>query len=196
MKKQNFSSECEKMRYRALRDGCGSNADMAWRNHAKTCQDCNASLHILDLLNGQSGDPSYRIDADAADKLVQKARERYGVRKPQGRIARIFSIFSKVAVAAVLVIVASQMASRFKAMEWMLDKSVTAVTDTVMTVAAPVAHAELADNDASSEKIEYDIMLDIPAVDGLDEAIGTLGNRIDTQFENISNLIDADLNAY
>ncbi|MBQ7649852.1 MAG: hypothetical protein IJS15_02775, partial [Victivallales bacterium] len=148
--KKTFESECEKLRYRALRDGSGSCADMSWRSHAKSCPECQASLHILELLNGHDDSGAYRLSPEQADKLVEKARERYGVSKPKTFMERLLGYSGKVAAVAVFLFGLSQLSSRYSVMGWMLDRSVNAVADTVLSVAAPEAHAE-AENFAMSE---------------------------------------------
>ncbi len=216
--KKTFESECEKLRYRALRDGSGSCADMSWRSHAKTCPECQASLHILELLNAHDDSGTYRLSPEQADKLVEKARDRYGVRKPKTLMARLLSYSGKVAGVAVFLFGISQLSSRYSVMGWMIDRSVNAVADTVLSVAAPEAHAEI-ENVAMSENFvtpalmaiyapgtsavnvqpiieQRDIMQDFSPFDSLDNAIGAVSRKIDAQIEDIGNLIDADFNAY
>ena len=219
--KKTFESECEKLRYRALRDGSGSCADMSWRNHAKSCPECQASLHILELLNSHDDSGNYRLSPEQADKLVEKARECYGVRKPKTLTARLLGYASKVAAVAVFVFSISQLSTRYSVMGLVIDKSVNAVTDTVLSVAAPEAHAE-SENMAMLESFvtpasmaiygvgtqpsvteavpkianTQDMMQDISPFDTLDNAIGVLSRKIDAQIEDIGNLIDADFNVY
>ena len=218
--KKTFESECERLRYRALRDGSGSCADMKWRNHAKSCPECQASLHILELLNGHDDSGAYRLSPEQADKLVEKARERYGVRKPKTLMDRILDYSGKVAAVAVFLFGISQLSSRYSVMEWMIDRSVNAVADTVLSVAAPEAHAEVDDfggtesfvtpasmaiyvsgvqsgnESATSIEEPRDMMQEFSPFDSLDNAIGAVGKRIDAQIEDMGNLIDADFNAY
>ena len=218
---KSFKSECEKLRYRALRDGSGSSADMSWRNHAKSCPECQASLHILELLNSHDDSGTYRLSPKQADKLVEKARERYGVGKPKTFMERLVGYAGKAAAVAILLFGVSQLATRYSVMGWMIDKSVNAVTDTVLSVAVPEAHAEVENfamsegfvtpasmaiygsetttsvKDSSSAVAEpHDMMQDISPFDSLDNAIGLLSKKIDAQIEDIGNLIDADFNVY
>ena len=218
---KSFKSECEKLRYRALRDGSGSSADMSWRNHAKSCPECQASLHILELLNSHDDSGTYRLSPEQADKLVEKARERYGVGKPKTFMERLAGYACKAAAVAVLMFGVSQLATRYSVMGWMIDRSVNAVTDTVLSVAVPEAHAEV-ENFAMSEGFvtpasmaiynaetaasvkdsspavaeSHDMMQDISPFDSLDNAIGLLSKKIDAQIEDVGNLIDADFNVY
>ena len=219
--KKTFESECEKLRYRALRDGSGSSADMTWRSHAKSCPECQASLRILELLNSHDDSGTYRLSPEQADKLVEKARERYGVRKPRTLMARLFGHAGKVAAVAAVMFGLSQLSTRYSVMGWMIDRSVNAVADTVLSVAAPEAHAEvetaaMAENFVTPASMAIygmgaqpplkepvanvaemrDIMQDISPLDSLDSAIGALSKKIDAQFEGIGNLIDADFNVY
>ena len=217
---KSFKSECEKLRYRALRDGSGSSADMSWRNHAKSCPECQASLHILELLNSHDDSGTYRLSPEQADKLVEKARERYGVKKPQTFMARFLGYSGKAAVASLLLFAVSQLSTRFSVMGWMLDRSVNAVADTVLSVAAPDANASVAEvamqesfvtpaamaifhptapvaNEPAPVQIaQSDFMLEISPFDSLDNAIGALSQKIDRQIEDIGNLIDTDFTAY
>jgi len=218
--KKTFESECERLRYRALRDGSGSCADMSWRSHAKTCPECQASLHILELLNGHDDSGAYRLSPEQADKLVEKARERYGVSRPKTLISRLLDYAGKAAAVAVFLFGISQLSSRYSIMEWMIDRSVNAVADTVLSVAAPEAHAEVEDGAMSESFVtpasmaiyssgttggkesepsvaeKSDIMQEFSPFDSLDNAIGSVSKRIDAQIEDIGNLIDADFNAY
>ena len=218
--KKTFESECEKLRYRALRDGSGSNADMSWRSHAKSCPECQASLRILELLNGHDDNGAFKLPPDQADKLVEKARERYGVKKPQTFMARFLGYSGKAAVASLLLFAVSQLSSRFSIMGWMLDRSVNAVADTVLSVAAPEANASVTEvamqesfvtpaamaifhsaapavNEPAPVQIaQTDFMLEISPFDSLDNAIGAVSQKIDRQIEDIGNLIDTDFTAY
>ncbi len=219
--KKTFESECEKLRYRALRDGSGSSADMSWRSHAKSCPECQASLHILELLNGHDENGAFRLPPDQADKLVEKARERYGVKKPKTLMERVFGYSIKAAVASLLLFAVSQMSSRYSVMGWALDKGVTAVADTVLSVAAPDANAYMEETSMSESHVtpasmaiyniaakpsvnesrppvveKRDMMMEVSPFDSLDTAISSVEKRIDAQIEDIGNLIDADFNAY
>ena len=222
--KKTFESECEKLRYRALRDGSGSSADMTWRNHAKSCPECQASLHIFELLNSHDDNGAFKLSPKDADKLVEKARERYGVRSPKPFWARLAGYAGKAAAVAVIAFSFSQLSSRFSVMGWMIDKSVNVVADTVMSVATPEAHATMDEtpmsrnlvtpaasaiynqdaplaehtgNEAIVAKATVEgTMSGLSLQDSLDIAIGDVAKRIEAQRDDIGSLIDADYNFY
>ena len=78
MSYKTFKSPCERMRFRALRDGDGSEADKAWRKHAAGCKECQASLHIMQLLQGTPSSEELSLPEENVAHLKQMVEERYG----------------------------------------------------------------------------------------------------------------------
>ena len=187
-----FKSPCERLRYRAMRDGEGSASDRAWRQHAAGCKECQASLHIMELLQGNADSQEAALPQEKLDALMRRVELRYGPRELQARRRRGLGLLWRVGIVAGVVFVAGHFAS----LEWALEKSVGSVTGTIaMTAAAKGdAPAPLATLAAPEEHAEFEEFL--PMAAEMDDSIEDVRSQIDNQFNELNELIDHDLNDY
>ena len=104
MSYKTFKSPCERMRFRALRDGDGSEADKAWRKHAAGCKECQASLHIMQLLQGTPSSEELSLPEENVAHLKQMVEERYG-NASKNRRQMVLSLLWRVGLVASIVLV-------------------------------------------------------------------------------------------
>ena len=188
-----FKSPCERMRFRALRDGEGSEADKAWRKHAAGCKECQASLHIMQLLQGTPSSEELPLPEENLVQLKQMVEDRYGSGSTLRRHPALALIWRIGLVASIVFV-----AGHFLPMEHLLDKSVGAVAETVVShgarpasvVAAPSSKEVLA-TASPAEMSEFDDMM---PMNQMDQSIEHVRSQIDYQFNELNDLIDRDLN--
>ena len=183
------------MRFRALRDGDGSEADKAWRKHAAGCKECQASLHIMQLLQGTPSSKELQLPEENVAQLKQMVEERYG--GTRHKYQSVLSVLWRVGLVASIVFVAGH----FLPLEHLLDKSVGAVAETVVShgarptqaVAATSSNEVLATAATAAEMSEFDDMM---PMNQMDQSIEHVRSQIDYQFNELNDLIDRDLNEY
>ena len=191
-----FKSPCERMRFRALRDGDGSEADKAWRKHAAGCKECQASLHIMQLLQGTPSSKELQLPEENVAQLKQMVEERYGSGAKHKRHPAL-SLLWRIGLVASIVFVASH----FLPLEHLLDKSIGAVAETVVShsarptpaTAAPTSNEVLATTATAAEISDFDDMM---PMNQMDQSIEHVRSQIDYQFNELNDLIDRDLNEY
>ena len=195
MSYKTFKSPCERMRFRALRDGDGSEADKAWRKHAAGCKECQASLHIMQLLQGTPSSEELSLPEENVAHLKQMVEERYG-NGSKNRRQMVLSLLWRVGLVASIVFVAGH----FLPLEHLLDKSVGTVAETVVSHGAKPAAAvaatkanEAVATAAAAEMSEFDDMM---PMNQMDQSIEHVRSQIDYQFNELNDLIDRDLNEY
>ena len=114
MSYKTFKSPCERMRFRALRDGDGSEADKAWRKHAAGCKECQASLHIMQLLQGTPSSEELSLPEENVAQLKQMVEERYGNASKNRRQMVLSLLLMQVNTQLQLYLVQKQLKSQLK----------------------------------------------------------------------------------
>lgn len=195
MSPKTFKSPCERLRFRALRDGEGSDADKIWRKHAATCKECQTSLHIMQLLQGDASSEEPQLSKGKLDQLMQMVNEHYGD-GCKHRHQRGLAMLWRVSLVASVVFVAGH----FLPLERLLEKSVGSVAETVILQEArelpviaghsPKVTAIPASTEESSE------FADMMPMNQMDQSIEHVRAQIDYQFNELNDLIDRDLNEY
>ena len=182
------------MRFRALRDGEGSEADKAWHKHAAGCKECQASLHIMELLKGNSSPEAHQLPQENLAQLKQMVEERYGSSKH--RRHPVFGLLWRLAVVASIVFVAGH----FLPMESLLEKSIGTVAETVVSHGAKqtpaIADHSTKDALAVASPAEMSEFEEMMPMNLMDQSIEHVRSQIDYQFNELNDLIDRDLNEY
>ena len=183
------------MRFRALRDGDGSEADKAWRKHAAGCKECQASLHLMQLLQGTHSSEELKLPEENLALLKQRVEERYGNGSKSAR-RKVLSLLWRIGLVASIVFVAGH----FLPLEHLLDKSVGAVAETVVShgvrsdsAVATTSPKEILATASAAEISEFDGMM---PMNQMDQSIEHVRSQIDYQFNELNDLIDRDLNEY
>ena len=183
------------MRFRALRDGDGSEADKVWRKHAAGCKECQASLHLMQLLQGTHSSEELKLPEENLALLKQRVEERYGNGSRSAR-RKALSLLWRIGLVASIVFVAGH----FLPLEQLLDKSVGAVAETVVShgvrsdsAVAATSPKEVLATASAVQMSEFDDMM---PMNQMDQSIEHVRSQIDYQFNELNDLIDRDLNEY
>lgn len=183
------------MRFRALRDGDGSEADKAWRKHAAGCKECQASLHIMELLKSSSSLEEHRLPKENLAQLKQMVEERYGSASQPRRHTALAMLWRVSIVASVVFL-----AGHFLPLERLLEKSVGPVAETVVLQGARKS-PDVVENGSkvsvvpASSEVDSDFS-DMMPMNQMDQSIEHVRAQIDYQFNELNDLIDRDLNEY
>jgi len=195
MSSKTFKSPCERLRFRALRDGEGSDADKLWRKHAATCKECQTSLHIMKLLQGDAPSEEHQLSKVKIEQLMQMVNDHYGD-GCKHRHHRGLAMLWRVSLVASVVFVAGH----FLPLERLLEKSVGSVAETVVLQGARKSPAVTGHSSkvtaipASTE--ENSEFSDMMPMNQMDQSIEHIRAQIDNQFNELNDLIDRDLNEY
>lgn len=205
MNKKNIQSPCERMRFRALRDGEGSPAEILWKQHAKNCRECQASLRIMDLLNTHDTEEKVSLPPEMVTDLIGMARQRYSQPMSSRFIAFAKRSIWKVAVVACVLL----LACNFFPMQHLLDRSVSIITSAAIDKSiqqvqtAQITPAKIAASDSCETALlsaatpaDASAMPELIPGESMDSSIFELRTQIDSQFESLYNLIDRDLTEF
>ena len=183
------------MRFRALRDGDGSEADKAWRKHAAGCKECQASLHVMELLQGSSSLAEHSLPKENLAQLKQMVEEHYGSASKHRRHATLAMLWRVSIVASVVFL-----AGHFLPLERLLEKSIGPVAETVVlqgTQKSPDVAGNVSKVTAVPATSEVDSEFsDMMPMNQMDQSIEHVRAQIDYQFNELNDLIDRDLNEY
>lgn len=207
MNRNQCHSKCECLRYRALRDGEGSRAYSAWRTHSMECQECRATLHILELLKNRDDAEKCRLNPEDAARLFERAKEHYSSARPRrGFLATAVGVLWKSAVVASVMVVSC----KFSALDRVLDHGVSAMASAALAImpshrpGTGLAHAfdpaAQLDNDSleamllQASPAEAAFMPEVLPGDGFDHCLRKLGDHMDEQAEKLRDIVKGDFN--
>ncbi len=205
MNRKQCHSQCECLRYRALRDGEGSRAYSVWRTHSMECQECRAALHILELLEKRDDTAQCRLNPEDAERLFERAREHYSSARPRrGLLATAVGMLWKSAVVASVMVVSC----KFSALDKVLDHGVSAVAAAAFAImpsqrsgtghafnpAAPMEKDSLEAMFLQASPDEATFMPEVLAGDGFDHCLRKLGDRMDEQAGRLRDMVRGDFN--
>ena len=166
-----------------MRDGEGSIADIAWREHAATCPECQASLHILHLLQEDAHAEEYRLPEQQVRHLMDMVDQRFSVKQHH----RGLGILWKTATVASVVFIVGHCFS----LPGLLERSVGPLTHAVLQATAHPASTPAAPVAAPAEE-----PVDLNEFNLMEESIEEVRSRIDYQYSELHDLIDHDFNGY
>ena len=207
MNEMEFHTPCERMRFEAMRDGTGSQADRLWREHARHCKDCQGALHIMDFLGKVEGE-TMELPSVATAQLVETARLKFSqenrIKERRLLLCRWLAWGACVASAVLLLLLGMQLNwVRERGVEFLAkasDPSLTSVEALEPTSCGGFLPLSSADSEEAVERIlspaEAVVRPEVLPGRSMDRAIRSSRDRVQQLMHSLEDQIDRDFTEY